>query len=292
MARIDGLLRAGFCLSVELWPPRTPQATERLERSLGRLEALHPAFASITYGAAGSTRARTHDLVVRLQREGRITPMAHLTCAAHRRGELVEILERYAAAGVDNVLALRGDAPVGAVAPLPDGELTHAVELAELAKAAGFCVAVAAHPAGHPDAVSPAHDLDHLAAKLEVADFAITQFFYAVEEYTRLRDALGRRGVDKALIPGIMPITGVRTLERMAQLAGAPPPAVLSARVAALGDDADAVAALGVEVAAELGEKLLAEGVPGLHFYTMNQVRSTIAICEALGLGGGRDAPR
>lgn len=285
MTRIDARLRAGFCLSVELWPPRTAEATERLEHSLARLAELKPAFASITYGAGGSTRERTHELVVRLQHEGRITPMAHLTCAAHRRAELVEILERYREAGVENVLALRGDPPVGAPAPLPDGELLHAGELVLLAKQTGdFCVAVAAHPAGHPEAPNRARDLDYLAAKLEVADFAVTQFFFAAEEYLRLRDELERRGVDKPIVPGVMPITSAQTLTRMAQLSGAPVPEGLARRVAACGDDVAAVRELGIEVATELCQKLCAEGAPGLHFYTMNQVQATVAVCEALGL--------
>lgn len=285
MTRIDARLRAGFCLSVELWPPRTPEATERLEQTLAGLGALGLGFASITYGAGGSTRERTHDLVVRLQEEGRITPMAHLTCAAHRRAELVEILERYRAAGVENVLALRGDPPLGASAPLPAGELAHAEELVALAKDTGdFCVAVAAHPAGHPEAESPARDLDHLARKLERADFAVTQFFFAAGEYVRLRDALAARGVDKPLVPGVMPITSAKTLERMAQLSGAPVPAALAERVAACGDDGAGVRRLGVDIATELCEQLRAEGAPGLHFYTMNQVQATVAVCEALGL--------
>jgi methylenetetrahydrofolate reductase (NADPH) len=288
MTRIDARMRAGLCLSVELWPPRTPEATERLEHSLERLSTLDLAFASITYGAAGSTRERTHELVVRLQQGGRLTPMAHLTCAAHRRADLVEILSRYRAAGVENVLALRGDPPVGASAPLPAGELIHARELVELAREVGdFCVAVAAHPAIHPEATSRADDLDHLAAKLALADFAVTQFFFRVEDYLALVEALNRRGVDKPVVPGVMPITSATTLQRMEQLAGAPVPSSLAAAVERCGDDADAVRALGVDVATELCQKLLAEGAPGLHFYTMNQTRATIAVCAALGLAGG-----
>ncbi len=285
MVRIDELLATGRCISVELWPPRTAGAAERLARSIERLEALAPAFASITYGAGGSTRERTHDLVVALHRGGRITPMAHLVCAAHRRVELVEILTRYRDEGIENLLALRGDPPLDATAPLMEGDLHHAIELVELAKSLGdFCVAVAAHPQGHPAAPSLKVDLDHLAEKLRVADFAITQFFFAVEDYRRLVEALADRGVCKPVIPGVMPITNVRTLTKMAELSGTRVPIDLARQVAAVEHDPAAVRAIGVEVATDLCAQLLEEGVPGLHFYTMNQVSATIEVCANLGL--------
>ncbi|MCU1491000.1 MAG: 5,10-methylenetetrahydrofolate reductase [Acidimicrobiaceae bacterium] len=299
MARIDALLQRGRTISVELWPPRTPEAAVRLGASLERLEVLRPAFASITYGAGGSTRERTHDLVVSLRRAGRVTPMAHLVCAAHRRSELVEILTRYRDAGVENVLALRGDPPLSANEPLKDGELHHAIELAQLAKdVGGFCVAVAAHPGGHPLADNRGADLDRLAEKLQVADFAITQFFFQVEEYLELVEGLAVRGIHKPVVPGIMPITNVRTVTRMAELSGCHVPREIAERVEAVADDAEAVRSIGVEIATELCEKLLAGGVPGLHFYTMNQVRATLETCANLGLvsgdavTGAAEAPR
>ncbi len=285
MVRISDLIAAGQTLSVELWPARTEEAAVRLEESLARLSELHPSFASITYGAGGSTRDRTHELVTKIQRAGEITPMAHLVTAAHRRDDLVAILERYLDAGVMNVLALRGDPPLNASGPLPDGELKTALELVELAHEVGdFCVAVAAHPEGHPEARDLATDRTHLAAKLAVADFAITQFFFRVEDYFSLVEDLSRRGIEKPVIPGIMPITNVRSLERMAELSGCVLPDDVVARVEAARDRPEDVRRIGIEIATDLCQKLLAEGVPGLHFYTMNQVSVTVAICRNLGL--------
>lgn len=283
MTPITSLLARGFSISVELWPPRTPEATARLERSLEHLGILRPTFASITYGAAGSTRDRTHELVVAIQRAGMTTPMAHLACAAHTRAELVEIIERYGAEGVDNLLALRGDPPLDASAPLPEGELAHAIDLVALAKSLGdFCVAVAAHPEGHPDAPDLETDRRWLAAKLDLADFAITQFFFHVDDYVDLVEDMTRRGNAKPIVPGIMPITNFRTVAKMAELSGTELPRALLARLEGLDDDG--VRRVGVDIATELCEELLSIGVPGLHFYTMNRVSATLEICERLDL--------
>jgi methylenetetrahydrofolate reductase (NADPH) len=285
MARIDALLRRARSLSIELWPPKTPEATAHLQEALPRLYELHPTFASITYGAGGSTRERTHELVVQIQRQGHTEPMAHLACFAHRRGELVEILERYARAGVENVLAVRGDPPRDAPGSFAAGELAHAIDLVELVKSvAPFCVAVAAHPEGHPTAPDLVTDRRHLAAKLGVADLAITQFFFRVSDYLRLVDDLAGLGVTKPVIPGIMPILNLKSVVRMAELSGAAVPDEVTARVERVAEDPDAVRAAGIEIATELCRDLLAEGAPGLHFYTMNQVSATVAICDNLGL--------
>ncbi len=285
MARIDELLRSSRSLSIELWPPKTPEALAHLKESLPRLYALRPTFASITYGAAGSTRDRTHDLVVDIHRAARTEPMAHLACFAHRRGELVEILERYVHAGVENVLAVRGDPPREATEPFPAGDLHHAIELVELVKSvAPFCVAVAAHPEGHPSAPDLASDRRRLAAKLDVADFAITQFFFTTADYLRLVEDLAVLGVTKPVIPGIMPITNVKTVNRMTELSGAVIPRSITERLDRVAEDPEAVRAVGIEIATELCRDLVAAGVPGLHFYTMNQVSATVAICDNLGL--------
>ncbi len=291
MTPITALLAEGFTLSVEMWPPRTVAAGERLAESLHRLQVLEPSFASITYGAAGSTRERTHELVVELHEEGAIVPMAHLVCAAHRRSELVEILSRYREAGIENILALRGDPPLEATAELPQGELHHAIELVDLAKEVGrFCVAVAAHPEGHPDATSLVEDRRHLATKLAHADFGVTQFFFRIEDYLRLVDDLDHLGNVRPIIPGIMPITNVRTVTRMAELSGTAIPTEIVDRVNEVADEPEAVRRVGVEIATELCARLLEEGVPGIHFYTMNQVSATLEICERLDLlpGGAR----
>jgi methylenetetrahydrofolate reductase (NADPH) len=285
MTRIVELLGAPRCVSIELWPPRNAAAEERLQAALVELEALSPAFISITYGAGGSTRQRTHDLVMKLAERGRSVPMAHLVCAAHTRAELAEILGAYHEAGLENVLALRGDPPLSGHEGLARGELAHAVELASLAKhVGGFCVGVAAHPEGHPDSPDRATDLAHLAAKLEIADFAITQFFFRASDYLSLVDDLSKLGVTRPIVPGVMPITSARTVCRMAEMSGSAVPAQLAARIDAAADRPDDVVKIGVEVATELCDQLLAEGVPGLHFYTMNQSRATIDVCCNLGI--------
>jgi methylenetetrahydrofolate reductase (NADPH) len=286
MARISDLLEGGRTFSIELWPPRSETAERRLETALAELQLLRPAFTSITYGAGGSTRERTHDLVVRLQHQSSMTAMAHLTCAAHRREQLEDVLVRYRDAGVENILALHGDPPLDADSDLPDGDLRYALDLVELARSVSpFCVAVAAHPEGHPRAPDRATDRRHTALKLEVADFAITQFFFHLEDYLDLVESLSALGVDKPVIPGIMPITSVRTVSRMCELSGTEVPRSVTDRLEPVADRPEEVRRIGVEVATELGQKLLAEGVPGLHFYTMNQAAATREIYANLGLG-------
>jgi len=285
MTRITDLLGGKGCLSIELWPPRSAAAAERLEAALLELEALHPAFISITYGAGGSTRERTHELVVKLAERGRSVSMAHLVCAAHTRAELAEILAAYQRAGIENVLALRGDPPLSGGECFAEGELAHAIDLVRLAKQVGdFCVGVAAHPEGHPDSTDRASDLAHLAAKLEIADFAITQFFFRAGDYFRLVDDLSKLGISRPVVPGVMPITNARTVLKMADMSGSAVPEELAARIDAVSDQAGEVHKIGVEVATELCEQLLAQGVPGLHFYTMNQSRATIEVCSNLGI--------
>ncbi|MHB8262808.1 MAG: methylenetetrahydrofolate reductase [Acidimicrobiales bacterium] len=288
MTKISELIAGGTSFSVELWPPRHPEAEARLEQVLSELQPLRPTFTSITYGAGGSTRERTHDLVVRIAHEGAMTPMAHLVCAAHSRQELTDILSRYRTEGVDNILALMGDPPLDAAAPLAQGELAHAIELVELAKELGdFCVAVAAHPEGHPRSVDMESDRNHLAEKLAVADFAITQFFFDADYYFRLVDDLDARGLDRPVLPGIMPVTRARTVYKMAELSGTRVPGDLIERIEKVAGAPEEIRRIGVEVATDLGARLLAGGAPGLHFYTMNESAATIEIARALGIGAG-----
>lgn len=285
MTKISELLARGRCFSIELWPPRSEAAERRLEQVLAELEPLKPSFTSITYGAGGKTRDRTHELVVRLRHETSMNPMAHLTCAAHRVGELEDILTRYAEEDIENILALHGDPPLDADTALPEGDLGHAIDLVRLARGIDdFCIAVAVHPEGHPLSPDLATDRRFAAAKLDAADFAITQFFFRVEDYLSLVEDLSALGVDKPVIPGIMPVTSVRTMTRMAELSGTEIPPALAERLLAAERPED-VARIGTEVATELGQKLLAEGVPGLHIYTMNQSAATLAIYQSLGLG-------
>ena len=285
MANIGELLAHGRTFSFEFFPPRNDDGERQLEQTLRDLESLNPSFVSVTYGAGGSTRDRTHELVVSIPNFTSMFAMAHLTCAAHTRDELAGIVTRYRDAGVENILALGGDPPKDA--NLPEGELKYAVQLVELVQDIGsFSVGVAAHPEGHPRSPDLTHDRDHLAEKLRIADFAITQFFFSVEDYLSLVDDLSARGVSKPVIPGIMPVTNVKQIERFAQMSGAEFPVELSKRLYEVGDDQDAVSRIGVEVATELCEKLLENGAPGLHFYTLNRSTATREIYLNLGLTG------
>src|SRR5262245_46738075 len=219
MARIDDLLREGTTYSFEFFPPRNDDAEELLARTLQTLEPLGPSYVSVTYGAGGGTRERTHELVVTINRDTTMTAMAHLACAGHTRAELIEIVTRYRDHGIENILALGGDPP--ADAEIPPGELPHAVDLVRLVREVGdFCVGVAVHPEPHPRSPSIEEDRLHTAEKLAEADFAITQFFFESEHYFGLVDSLHRHGVDKPVVAGIMPATRVSQIERMAQLQG------------------------------------------------------------------------
>ena len=276
MTRIDDLLRAGRTTSFEFFPPKTEAGDATLRRTLRELEALQPSFVSITYGAGGSTRDRTHRLVVDLLENSSIPPMAHLTTVSHTRDELRGILERYRDAGVRNIMALRGDAPNDA------DEVFYAVEqaagLVELAREVGgeqFAVGVAAHPEGHPTSTDLATDRRHLAAKLALADFAVTQFFFEVTDYLRMMDDLASLGCTKPVLPGVMPVTNVRQIERFAQMSGAAFPAGLAERLHAVEHDEQEVRRIGVEVASQLCADLLEAGAPGLHFYTLNRSTAT-----------------
>ncbi|HEY2303570.1 MAG TPA: methylenetetrahydrofolate reductase, partial [Acidimicrobiales bacterium] len=249
------------------------------------LQPLRPSFVSVTYRGGPSSRRRTHDLVAAMLRTTTLTPMAHLICVAHSRLELAEILVDLRKAEVENLMALGGDPPTDPSAA--EGELEHAIELVELARAiGGFSIGVAAHPSGHPRSPGMAFDRDHLAAKLRLADFGITQFFFSVEDYLRLLDDLAARSVDQPVVPGIMPVTALSSIPRMAQMGAAVPPAMV-ARLEGAGD-AESVRRAGIELATELCEKLLAEGAPGLHFYTLNRSLATREIYASLGLSNAQ----
>ncbi|MDQ4133680.1 MAG: methylenetetrahydrofolate reductase [NAD(P)H] [Actinomycetota bacterium] len=283
MTHISDLFAHGRTISFEFFPPKTEQAQLTLEMTLQELEFLKPSFVSVTYGAGGSTRERTHDLVVSINRSTSMTAMAHLTCAAHTRAELAQIIGNYREAGVENILALGGDPPANL--DLPPGELHYAIELVELVKETGsFTVGVAAHPELHPKSPDRASDRDHLATKLREADFAITQFFFRPRDYVAMVDDLAERGVEKPVIPGIMPITNLSSVQRMAQLSGAEVPPEVVAPLEAVADDPDAVHRVGVELATELCQELLDAGAPGLHFYTLNRSTATREIHAKLGL--------
>ena len=285
MTRISDLLATGRTTSFEFFPPKTDEAAQALERTIAELAPLQPSFVSVTYGAGGSTRERTRDVVINIERSIGITAMAHLTCVGHSREQLEQLLDEYAAAGVSNILALAGDAPPDDPDAFERGDFVHAIELVDLIRSrGGFSIGVAAHPEGHPRSPDLYVDRQHLAEKLRHADFAITQFFFEPEPYLRLVEGLGAFGCDKPVIPGIMPVTNASQVKRFAELAGAEFPRHLADRFEAIADDADAVRALGVELATELCARLLDEGVPGLHFYTLNRSTATREIAANLGL--------
>lgn len=281
--QITDMLAAGPTFSFEFFPPKTEAAAATLADALTELEPLAPSFVSVTYGAGGGTRELTHDVVTRFHRESSITAMAHLTCVCHTRAELVDIASRYRDEGIENLLALGGDPPKDR--DLPPGDLEHAIELVRLLREVGdFSIGVAAFPEPHPKARSKADDRRRTAEKLSEADFAITQFFFDAEHYFDLVGTLRELGVDKPVIPGIMPATAISSIKRMTELQGSEFPEWLASRLYAVQDDPEAVFAVGVEEATKLSRELLAGGAPGLHFITLNRSRATRLIYADLGL--------
>ncbi len=282
MARIADLLAAGRTYSFEFFPPKTDGAQLTLGRTIAELEPLAPSFVSVTYGAGGSTRDRTREVVTWVRKETSITPMAHLTCVGHTRDQIARILDDYAAAGIVNILALGGDPPTEA-ADVQPSDYTYATDLLLDVDHERFSTGVAAHPEVHPRSPSREDDRRVLAEKLRRADFAITNLFFEPVHYLRMMDELRALGVDKPVIPGIMPVTNFNQVARMIQLSGGTFPADLAARLAA-SDDPDEVRRIGVDAATELCAALLAAGAPGLHFYTMNRSTATREIYANLGL--------
>lgn len=284
MTRIDTLIARGRTISLEFFPPKTPEMEQQLRDALADLAALSPSFVSVTYGALGSTRDRTRDLVAEISTTHDLPVMAHLTCVGHTRAEIQSILEQYRAAGIENILALAGDPP--ADAPPPEGDFSYAIELVDLVRSLdGFSIGVAAHPELHPRSRGDrARDREHLAAKLDRADFAITQFFFDVDDYVRMIDELAALGCTKPVLPGVMPILNVAGARRMAAMNSAAIPDALNARLDAADGDPDAVRAVGIEVATEICERLIRAGAPGLHLYTLNRAQAVTEILRNLGL--------
>jgi methylenetetrahydrofolate reductase (NADPH) len=284
MVRISELLAQGPTFSFEFFPPKNDAEQARLVETLLDLQPLRPSFVSVTYRGGPSSRHRTTDLVVSMLRMTALNPMAHLTCAGHTRLELADILVSFRKAGVENLMALGGDPPTG---PADErGELEHALELVELAQAiGGFCIGVAAHPGGHPRSDGLSDDRSHLAEKLALADFAITQFFFDAPDYFALVSELEHRGLSKPVLPGVLPVTSLASLPRLATM-GCAAPAWLVRRLEeanARGGPAE-VAKTGVGAATELCAELLDKGAPGLHFYTLNRSEATRQIHASLGL--------
>jgi methylenetetrahydrofolate reductase (NADPH) len=278
--------------SFEFFPPKDDAGEAVLWQAIRRLEPLAPSFVSVTYGAGGSTRDRTTRVTAAIARETTLTPVAHLTCVGASRAQLRHVVGAYADAGVAAVMALRGDPPGGPGQPWtahPEG-LDHAIDLVRLVRdVSGFSVGVAAFPDGHPESPDLDHDAEVLVAKADAgAAFAITQFFFDPAGYFRLRDRLSALGSSLPVIPGIMPVTSVAQIERLAQFSGAALPADLVSRLRAVADDPASVRRVGVELATELCATLLAGGAPGLHFYTLNRSTATLEVFADLGLATSR----
>jgi methylenetetrahydrofolate reductase (NADPH) len=280
--RVDELLSLGQTRSFEFFPPKSDDEATVLEQTLSDLRVLDPSFVSVTYRGGRESRQRTFDLVTRIQRSGELTAMAHLICVGHRRDEMRDLLKNYLDAGVVNVMALGGDLPED-----DDGtssDFRYALELVELAREVGeFCVGVGAHPQDHPRSTSRVEDRRHLARKLSAADFAVTQFFFEADEWIHLVGDLADLGVEKPVLPGIMPVTTLHGVARMATMGAAVPDALIARlETAHAAGGPAAVRTEGIRAATELCQRLLDAGVPGLHFYTLNRSTATREICQAL----------
>lgn len=276
-------------VSVEFFPPKDEAGVARLWAASSALEIISPDFISVTYGAGGSTRDRTIQITKEItQRTGRNT-VAHLTCVGSTKSELIEILAQYKGAGIKTILALRGDPVGGPAAPwvTTPGGFDHSDQLVELAMAQGsFEVGVAAFPDSHPASSKDFNkDIDVLIRKEELgASFATTQFFFDSSKWQNLVSKLEARGSKLPVIAGILPVTNVKQLQRMAELGGTPIPANIAKIFSDIADDADAVRKVGVELATKLCQELIELNVPGIHFYTMNTADATLQICQNLGL--------
>lgn len=288
-ARIGDLLRdGGRSFSFEFFPPKDEAGEQVLWASISDLEPLRPTFVSVTYGAGGSTRDRTVAITGRMARETTLLPMAHLTCVGHTREEIGAVLSDLEAAGVRNVLALRGDPPTGPGTPWTptEGGVEHASDLVTLVREhADLCVGVAAFPEGHRDAETLDADARVLRAKHDAgAEFAITDMVLRASDYFGLVERARDLGVDFPIIPGIMPILGLTSMRRMVEMSGRQMPAEVEERIRPLAEDPAAVRGEGIRIATELCDALLSGGAPGLHFYTLNRSRATREIWEALRL--------
>lgn len=277
----------GIHVSFEFFPPNTEKMEATLWESVKRLARLQPDFVSVTYGADGSTRERTHAAVARIVEETELTAAPHLTCVGAPRAEIDEIAQEYWDMGIRQLVALRGDPPKGCdhYEPHPNGYAYASDLVAGLKRVADFDISVAAYPEVHPEAASARFDLDNLKRKLDAgASRAITQFFFDTDLYLRFRDRCAAAGIETPIVPGILPITRFPQLQRFAETCGATVPEWLSERFEGLEEDPDTRRMIAASVAIDQARALLAEGVDNFHFYTLNRSELTVAICHALGV--------
>jgi methylenetetrahydrofolate reductase (NADPH) len=276
-------------VSFEFFPPKTEEMEKKLWQAITRLEPLLPRFVSVTYGAGGSTRERTHATVLRLRGETKLEPAAHLTCVGAARGEIDEVARRYWEAGIRHIVALRGDPPAesGGYAPHPDGYAYAADLVAGLRHIGAFEISVAAFPETHPDAKSAEDDLDNLKRKIDAgANRAITQFFFDVDVYLRFVERARAAGIAVPIVPGILPVTNFAQVKKFAAQCGASVPGWMAAQFEGLDDDPETRRLVAASIAAEQCRLLQANGVREFHFYTLNRADLTVAICHMIGVRG------
>jgi methylenetetrahydrofolate reductase (NADPH) len=275
-------------VSFEFFPPKTAEGVEQLYRTAEELRPCRPSFVSVTYGAGGSTRDRTIELVTRIQRELGMVTMAHLTCVGSTRTEIAETLRRLHDGGIRNILALRGDPPKGETEfrPTPDG-FRYASELVAFVRESkfDFCIGAACYPEGHVENRNLETDLQHLVTKVNAgADFLVSQLFFDNEDYRAFVRRARSAGINIPVVPGLMPVTNVSQIERFTQMCGSRIPQELYRRLRIVASDPAAVVATGVQWCVDQGRALLRDGAPGLHFYTLNRSSATLAVHAALGL--------
>ncbi|MCS6956912.1 MAG: methylenetetrahydrofolate reductase [NAD(P)H] [Aquificaceae bacterium] len=284
--RIGELLKKGhFSISFEFFPPKTPEGEEELFQTIRSLQDLQPTFVSVTYGAGGSTRDRTRRVVERIHKETNLTVMAHLTCIAHSREELLEILREYRDMGIQNILALRGDLPKDDFRK-PDGGCSYAHELVSLIRenfGDWFSVGVASYPEGHPESPNMEWEIRFFKKKVEAgSDFSITQMFFENRYYFEFLELCQKAGINIPIVPGIMPITNFRQVQKFASMCGATIPQSLIERLEPYAENPEETLKIGVEFAVEQCLDLIENGVPGLHFYTLNKSRATLLVYEGI----------
>ncbi|SHK17061.1 methylenetetrahydrofolate reductase [NAD(P)H] [Thermocrinis minervae] len=286
MKIIEHLRRGEFSLSFEFFPPKTQEGEEELFQTILDLRPLNPTFVSVTYGAGGSTRERTRRIAQRIHTETDLTVMVHLTCIAHTKQELLEMLTSYKEMGIQNVLALRGDVPKADDFKPPEGACKHADELVSLIRENFkdyFCVCVASYPEGHPESPNMEWEIKFFKKKvLKGADFSITQMFFDNSYYYEFVELCRKEGINIPIIPGIMPITNFRQIQKFASMCGATIPQSLIDRMEPVAEKPEEVAKIGIEFAIRQCEDLIRNKAPGLHFYTLNKSKATLEVYKAI----------